>query len=106
MYSKLLLDSIGGNVASFLIVAVRDERKFFNEIKTSLEFGRKCRDVKNNPKEMIDAANLQAQLKHIKEEHEKLKKERDDLMRQLKVSRVTVAFGMKGVRFRAVAEVM
>lgn len=85
LLTKLLLDSIGGNVASFLIVAVRDERRFFNEIKSSLEFGEKCRDVKNNPKEMIDAANLQAQLAHIKIEHEKLKRERDELMRQLKV---------------------
>ena len=39
--TKLLLDSIGGNVAAFLIVAVRDQRHFFSEIKRSLEFGQK-----------------------------------------------------------------
>lgn len=35
--TKLLLESIGGNVASFLIVAVRNERQYFSEIKRSLE---------------------------------------------------------------------
>ena len=35
--TKLLLDSIGGNVAAFLILAVRDQRQFFSEIKRSLE---------------------------------------------------------------------
>ena len=50
--TKLLLDSIGGNVLSFLIVAVRDEREFFAEIKGSLDFGKKCRAVTNSPKEV------------------------------------------------------
>ena len=50
LLTKLLLDSIGGNVASFLILAVRDERQFFSEIKSSLEFGQKCRKVVNKPK--------------------------------------------------------
>jgi hypothetical protein len=59
--------SLAGNVASFLIVAVRDDRQYFAEIKSSLDFGQKCRNVKNNPKEMLDAANLQLQLAHMKE---------------------------------------
>ena len=54
-------------MASFLIVAVRDDRQYFAEIKSSLDFGQKCRNVKNNPKEMLDAANLQLQLAHMKE---------------------------------------
>ena len=37
---------------SFLIVAVRDEREFFAEIKGSLDFGKKCRAVTNSPKEV------------------------------------------------------
>jgi len=82
--TKLLLDSIGGNVASFLIVAVRDDRQYFAEIKSSLDFGQKCRNVKNNPKEMLDAANLQLQLAHMKEANAALKKERDELLARLR----------------------
>jgi cell division protein FtsB len=38
---------------------------------------------------MIDAANLQAQLAHIKAEHEKLKQERDELRRQVLMTLLT-----------------
>lgn len=99
--TKLLLDSIGGNSVSFLILAVRDEKQYFSgtphifqktnckqsspdrvrqfdcnlfrpnsEIKTSLEFGQKCKNVVNKPKETQDAANLQARLKAMEQVRE------------------------------------
>jgi hypothetical protein len=45
--NRLLLDSIGGRNAAFLVVTVRDESNYLSEIKSSLEFGQKARKVVN-----------------------------------------------------------